>query len=223
MRFLESPVGRKLVMTVSGLSMIGFVIIHLLGNTSLYYGADSINAYAKALHGLPPLLWGFRLVMLIMVSLHVFYGISLTLENRGAKTGKYAVRENVRSTFAGRSMIWTGLFIGAFIIYHLLHFTFQVIDPGTAASGHADALGRPDVFMMVVLNFRRLAVSSLYVCAMAALGLHLLHSLQSAFQTMGLSSDRTLPVIVRAGALAALLISLGYAAFPLSVLAGIIR
>ena len=220
---IESSVGRKIVMAASGLSMLAFVLVHLLGNATLYYGPGGINAYAGTLHRFGAFVWSFRLVMLTMLLLHVFYGIQVTLENRAAKPQAYAVRENLASTFAGRSMIWTGLLIGLFILLHLLHFTFQVISPEIAAGRHLDIQGRPDVFMMVVQSFRKLPAVLLYLAALGALVLHLIHSIQSSFQTLGLNSAKTLPYMIRAGALAAMLIFLGYATFPISIVTGLIK
>lgn len=217
MQFLRSSVGRKLVMAFTGLSMIGFVVFHLLGNLSVYAGPDAVNAYSKMLHSLGPFMWTFRLFLLAMFSLHVFFGIQLTLENRAARPQAYAVKKSASSTFAGRNMIWTGLLIAAFIAYHLLHFTFQVIDPATSANRHLDAMGRPDVFMMVVSGFRKLVVSSLYVFAMLVLAFHLTHSIQSSFQTLGLNSERTFPLIEKGGTLAAIILALGFASIPVFV------
>ncbi len=109
--------------------------------------------------------------MLTMFSLHVFYGTRLTLENQDAKPLGYAVTERLQTTFEGRNMIWTGLLIGTFLVYHLLQFTFQVTDPGISANRHPDAMGRPDVFMMVVLSFRKFFVSFTYILAMGTLGI----------------------------------------------------
>ena len=212
-----------MLMSITGFCLLAFLVVHLLGNTTIYAGPDGINAYARALHRFPFFLWLFRLILITFFYLHLFYGIQLTLENRAAKTKAYAISGNVASTFAGRNMIWTGLLIGFFVGFHLLHFTVQIIDPDISASLHPDAMGRPDVFMMVVLSFRKLVVAALYVCAMAVLGLHLMHSIQSAFQTMGMNSERTFPVILKAGMLAAILISLGYAAFPVTIFAGLLR
>lgn len=203
--------------------MIAFVAAHLLGNTSMYYGPDGINAYAKALHRFSSLIWAFRLTLLAMFSLHIFYGIQLTLENRTAKPQGYALNGNIQTTFASRNMIWTGLLIVAFVVYHLLHFTFQVTNPDISAISHLDAMGRPDVFTMVVFSFRNFFISLVYICAMFALGLHLSHSIQSAFQTIGLNSEKTFPAIRKGGTLAAIIIFLGFAAFPLVILAGLLQ
>ena len=210
-------------MSVSGFFMTVFVIGHLLGNLTIYSGPDGINAYARLLHRFGAFLWAVRLTMGIMFLLHVFYGIQLTVENRAAKPQGYAVEGILSSTFAGRNMIWTGLVIGTFIIYHLLHFTLQVTNPAFSAVGHPDAMGRPDVFMMVVFSFRIFYISLVYIAAMAALGLHLSHSTQSAVQTAGLNGERTFPVVAKGGTVAAILIALGFAAFPITILAGILR
>ncbi len=223
MDIVKNSVGRKLVMAVSGFGMIAFVVAHLLGNTTLYSGPDGINAYALALHSCSALLWSFRLLLAVLFALHVFFGIRLTLENRAAKPQAYARTDYRAATFAGRNMIWTGVLIGVFLLYHLLQFTLQVTDPEISALRHPDALGRPDVFTMVVLSFRKAAVAAVYVCAMAALGLHLAHSIQSSLQTAGLNGEKTLPVITKGGIIAAILIALGFVTFPLAVYAGLLR
>lgn len=92
MMFIHSMVGRKIVMSLTGLVMVLFVIIHLLGNTSVFNGPDGINAYAVFLHSLGPFIWAVRIFMALTVCLHVFYGIQLTLENRAARQDKYAVK-----------------------------------------------------------------------------------------------------------------------------------
>lgn len=223
MYLLKSTAGKKLIMAASGFFMIAFVAVHLLGNTSIYYGPDGINSYARGLRGLGPILWAFRLILFMMFSLHVFLGIKLTLENKAAKPDSYTVTKSLQTTFAGRTMIWTGSLIGIFLVYHLLHFTFQMTDPGISASNHSDAMGRPDVFMMVVLSFRKFVVSSIYFSGMCALGLHLFHSIQSSFQTLGLNSDRTFPIVVKGGRTVSILIYLGYIAIPIVIFTGLLR
>ena len=223
MPFLKSMVGRKIVMAVSGLMMALFVVAHLLGNTSIFAGPNGINAYAAKLHELAPVVWAYRLVMIILFALHVYYGIQLTLENQKAKPQVYAVKSSLSATFAGKSMIWTGSIIGFFLIYHLLQFTIQVTNPEISAGRNLDAVGRPDVFHMVVLSFQKSFIAFIYVGAMIALALHLTHGIQSFFQTLGLNNDRTFPVITKSGTLAAVIIFLGYLAIPLIIFIGILK
>jgi len=215
-------VGRKMVMAVSGLLMVLFVVGHLVGNSTIYWGAGGINAYAEKLHALFPLVWGYRVVMVVLLGLHVFLGIQLSLENNAAKPQGYAVDRNLKATFGGMSMIWTGLIIGGFLLYHLLHFTFQLTDPELSALRHPDVLGRPDVYHMVVGGFQKMLVSLIYVGALTALAFHLSHGIQSLFQSLGLSSDRTLPVMEKTGTVAAVVLYAGYIAIPLIILIGIL-
>jgi succinate dehydrogenase / fumarate reductase cytochrome b subunit len=221
MQLLNSSVGRKILMAITGQLMVLFVIAHVLGNSTLY--VSWLNAYAAALHAFPPLLWTIRLVMIVSVVLHVYLGIIITLENRRAKPQAYAVTKHISTTFAGKNMIWTGALIFTFLIYHLLHFTFQVTNPAIAAATNFDALGRPDVFGMVVRSFQHVGISLAYLVSMAALLLHLTHGIQSSFQTWGLNNDRSFPVIIQAGTITAVILFLGYAAMPLSIVLGILK
>lgn len=221
MRFLKSTVGRKVVMAVTGQLMILFIILHVSGNSTIYF--SSLNTYAEKIHAIPALLWTFRLFMLSFVSFHIFFGIQLTLENSASKPQGYAVKEDRSATFASKNMIWTGLLIAAFLIYHLLHFTIQVTNSEISAGKNMDVFGRPDVFMMVVKSFRNFGISFLYLFAMAALGLHLLHGIHSSFQTWGLNNDATFPVIRRGGTIAAIVLFLGYISIPVVIFIGLLK
>lgn len=221
MEFFKSTVGRKIVMAITGLAMLCFVTIHAIGNSTIYFGW--LNAYAEHLHALPPLVWIFRLILFTMFLLHAIYGIQLTLENRTAKPRAYAVRKDLSTTFASKNMIWTGLLIAAFLIYHLLHFTLQVTNPEISADSNMDSMGRPDVFMMVVLSFQKLFISLIYILAMIALALHLSHGIQSFLQTLGLSNERIMPAVIKAGTVAAVILLLGYISIPIVIIMGIVK
>lgn len=219
--FPTSTVGRKILMAITGQFMVFYVIAHMIGNSTIYF--SNLNAYAAALHALPFLLWIIRLFMFALLCFHIFLGIVFTLENRKAKPQAYAVTNHLSATFSGRNMIWSGAMIGAYLIYHLLHFTFQIIDPATAAIGHPDAFGRPDVFTMVAISFRNLGIVSFYIVGIASLLLHLMHGIQSSFQTWGLNNDRTQPIFTKAGLALAVILFLGYAAIPVSIVMGILK
>jgi succinate dehydrogenase / fumarate reductase cytochrome b subunit len=220
MRLFSSMVGRKLIMAVSGLLMVIFTTVHLLGNLSLFSGPDVINAYADMLQGLGPLLWIVRAVMLSALCLHIYLGLHLTLENRASGRNRYAVSSSHSVTFAGRSMIWTGLVIGCYLVYHLIHFTLQLIYPEYSSARNIDPSGRPDVHAMLAMNFRLFPVFGIYIFSLAAVGLHLSHGLQSMVQTLGLNSGKTLPVIIKLGVVAAAILFLGYAAIPAGIITG---
>ena len=217
MEVLSNTVGRKVMMAVTGLFMVLFVVVHLLGNSSIFAGPDGINAYAAKLHGLGPFVWISRLFLGALLALHVIFGILLTLENKAAKPGKYAVKEMAKATFAGETMIWTGLLLLAFIVYHLLQFTARVTPDIVLGN---DAKGRVDVFTMVVSSFRVIPISLVYLAAMVALFLHLSHGIQSIFQTIGLTNDKALLQYERYGTLLAVLFLLGYCSIPVLILAG---
>jgi len=215
MRLLSDSIGRKAVMAVTGLLMVLFVVGHLLGNSSIFAGQNALNAYAFKLHELAPVVWITRIVMLVAVVLHLALSIQITLENEAANPTKYAVDRSLRATFASKSMIWTGLLLGVFIVAHLLHFTVRVF-PGMALG--TDGQGRFDVFNMVVDAFRKGSVAALYVIAMVALFLHLSHGAQSLFQTLGLSNDKTQPAYSTGGKVVSVLFLLGYGAIPVAIL-----
>jgi len=221
MPFFKSTIGRKIVMAVTGFMMVLFVVGHVIGNSTIYFGL--LNAYAEHLHALPPLIWLFRFFMFLMFSFHLLFGVQLTLENRAAKPEGYVMKKNLRATFASKNMIWTGLIIAAFLIYHLLHFTFQITNPEISSDRHLDVLGRPDVVKMVVFSFRNFFISSLYIGSMVVLAFHLTHGIQSFFQTSGLNNDRTFPAFTKAGTLAAVILSLGYIAIPVLIVTRIVK
>lgn len=221
MSVLKTSVGRKLAMAFTGIFLLLFLLGHAAGNATLWIGA--INAYAAHLHALPPLAWAFRLMLLGLLTLHVWHGVTLTLENRAAGGGGYAVTAHRSSTIASRTMIWTGLVIAGFLIYHLLHLTVQVLHPEAAAAAHADALGRPDVHGMLIAGFRDLVTAAVYLIGMIALGLHLFHGIASSLQTFGLNGPRSFPWLERAGAALALLVAAAFIAVPAGILAGLVR
>jgi len=228
MQLLTSSIGRKILMAITGQAMVLFAVIHLLGNSSIFgWLPGGINAYAHHLHSLPaPIIIGFRLGLLLFVCVHIWFGIQLTIENRGGRPKEYAVKSTQKATFASENMIWTGVLLMAFILYHLAHFTFQIINPDTAALNHLVPLhgdNVPNVLGMVVSAFQNMLVTLIYAGAMLILFLHLSHGIQSFFQTMGWSNDRVQPFLTKAGTLAALALFLGYAAVPLTILLRILN
>lgn len=226
MQWYKSSLGKKFIMAVTGLMMVLFVIAHMFGNFTIFGGADGINAYAAHLRAIPPLLWIFRAVMLAAFVVHIWMGISLYLENKAARPVEYAMKKNQRTSFSARTMVWTGVLLGVFVVYHLLHFTTHVaISPDIAAGVGAnfDPLERPDVFKMVVLSFNQALVAVVYLAAMIILLLHLAHGIQSFFQSLGASNDQTLPVLEKVGRGVAFVLMLGFVLVPLSIFFGAIK
>jgi succinate dehydrogenase / fumarate reductase cytochrome b subunit len=216
MQLFSSTVGRKILMAVTGILMVLFVVVHMLGNSTIFFGG--LNAYAEHLHALPPLVWIFRLAMLTFLVVHVIYGIQLTMENSTANPKGYAVKRQIKANFSSENMIWTGVLLLVFIGYHILHFTLRVTPDVSAFAGQIPG----DVFAMVVNSFSHAVIALIYVAAMIVLFLHLKHGIQSFFQTMGWNNERTLPVIAKAGVVIAVIFLLGYSSIPLSILTGIL-
>ena len=217
MQILTNTVGRKILMAVTGFFMLLFVIAHLLGNSTIFFGPGALNTYAEKLHSLGPLVWAFRGFMLAMLGIHIVFGVLLTLENWAANPGKYAVKRKLRANFSGETMIWTGAILLGFIVYHLLQFTVRVT-PDIIPEAVAKRPG--DVYSMVIASFGHTAISLLYVGAMVVLFLHLQHGIQSFFQTFGWNNERTLPRFTTLGKVLSALFFLGYSAIPILILLG---
>lgn len=216
-----SSVGKKITMAVSGIVLIAFVIAHMLGNLKVYQGREAFNHYAEGLRtigapffGQGQLLWILRIILIVAVGIHLLAAYQLTLMSRRARRRPYAEFDSLAFSYASRTMLWGGLIIAAFVVYHLLHFTF--------GDAHPDFLAY-DPYHNFVTGFSAWPVSAAYIAAMVPLGLHLYHGTWSVFQTLGLSSpgyDR----FRRPFALTvALVVVLGNISFPLAVLAGWVR
>ncbi len=217
MQVVKNMVGRKILMAITGQLMVLFIIAHLAGNLSIFI-PGGINAYAAHLHALAPLLWSARIILIASAIIHIFFGVQLTLENWRANHVHYAVKKKLRANFAGDNMIWTGLLLLAFAIYHLLQFTFRVTPDVASRLSSLSSGAEFDVYAMVVGSFQHGAIAALYEGALVVLFLHLFHGIQAFFQTMGWNNDCTLPVISRIGRIAALVFLLGYSVIPLSIL-----
>ena len=163
--FLQSSVGKKMVVALTGVVLIAFVIGHLLGNLQVFLGAATMNAYAENLRRLGPLLWVVRIFLLITVIIHIYVTIRLAIDNRRARPAGYVEKEHVKATFASRYMALSGLLLLAFIIYHIAHFTVRVTDPRFALLKH-DPLNQYDVYSMMIYGFQNPLVSAFYIFAM---------------------------------------------------------
>ena len=220
MRILTSSVGRKILMSITGQLLIIFVLIHLIGNSTIFFGPNGINAYAEHLHSLPPLVWAFRLFMLAAVAVHICYGVMLTLENKAANPGAYAVKRQLKASFASENMVWTGVLIGCFIVYHLIQFTIHGT-PDVVVG--LDTANRPDVFRMVVTSFSNGLISLVYAAAMVMLFLHLSHGIPSFLQTMGWNNEKTIPAFGTMGKVVAAFLMVAYISIPAVILAGLLK
>jgi succinate dehydrogenase / fumarate reductase cytochrome b subunit len=210
--------GKKILMAVSGLIAFGFVAGHMLGNLQIFAGQEQLNAYAEALHQLGPVIWVIRAFLAVFFIIHIYKGIQLKLENYASRPITYNCSNTVKATLASRTMIWTGLIVLAFVIYHLLHFTVRITHPEYQSL--TDSLGRADVYSMVILGFRSWLISIFYIIAVGLLCYHLSHGIASMFQTVGWTNPDSLPKLEKLATIVALIFWLGYISIPIAVLTG---
>ena len=213
-RFWDSSIGKKAVMAVTGLVMVAFLILHVLGNLQMFAGPLKINEYSAGLRRLGPLLWLARAGLLVSLILHVIAAYQLTQRKRLARPVEYAERDSQVSTFAARTIRWGGVVVLVFIVLHLLHFTFGTIHP---------AFDHKDVYGNVVAAFQVWWVALLYLIAMVVVGLHLYHGTWSSLRTLGLTRPSADPLKRRVVTVLAWALFLGFSIIPLAVLARLVR
>jgi succinate dehydrogenase / fumarate reductase cytochrome b subunit len=220
----DTSIGKKAVMAITGLVLVGFVVVHMLGNLKIFQGEAKFDFYAvwlrevgSPLFGPGQLLWLARLVLLVATVLHVVAAVELARISRAARPIGYARREAIASTYASRTMRWGGVIITLFVVYHLLHFTFGAV-------GFAPGQYRPlAAYRNVVLGFSVWYVSAFYIAAMVALGLHMYHGVWSMFQTLGLNSERSDSTYRALATVSSLAVVLGNVSVPVAVLTGLVR
>jgi succinate dehydrogenase / fumarate reductase cytochrome b subunit len=210
-KFLNSSIGKKLVMAVTGSFLLIFLIIHLIGNITLFFGADTFNGYVSALDVIKPLIRVIEIVLLTAFILHIFNGVRLWIENRNARGITYKVKgSSENSNLFSRTMFLSGSIVFIFLVSHLGTFfwRFNVHDPMGLAEIH-------EYFDIVVYFFSIWWYVLLYVIAMALLGFHLNHGFQSAFQTFGWNHNKYTPFIKKLGTLYAIIMAAGFASMPI--------
>jgi succinate dehydrogenase / fumarate reductase, cytochrome b subunit len=213
----RSAVGKKAVIAVTGIILFGFVLVHMIGNLKIYFGASSFDKYSHWLRevgepALPEqwLLWAVRIALLVALAVHLHAAYVLTAVNRRARPEVYrSKRDFVVADFASRTMRWTGIIVLLFVVFHLLDLTWGVTNPDYIEG---------DPYHNVVESFQRVPVALVYVIANLALGVHLYHGAWSLFQSMGWTRPwRRQFATVFAG-----LIVVANVSFPLAVLFGVI-
>lgn len=219
--FYASSVGKKITMAASGIILIGYVVLHMLGNLKVYQGAASFNAYAEGLRtigepffGYGQLLWIARIILLAAVGLHLLAAYQLTRMSHRARRHSYREFDSLAFSYASRTMVWGGIIILAFVIYHLLDLTFGTVNPDFIPH---------NVYHNFVASFSRWPVSLAYIAAMIPLGLHLYHGTWSVFQTLGASHARYNRFRRPLALAIALVVVIGNISFPAAVLAGWVR
>lgn len=225
--FFTSTIGRKMLMAITGFVLSGFVLVHMLGNLQFFISPEAINSYAHHLQSLPaPILWGFRLVIFLSVVVHVWMAIWLAKEKADARPEAYEVKKTVRASFFSKQMMWGGLLLAAFVVFHIAHYTLKIAPaPYTPApyelSVEGGVIEVPDVYSMMVDGFSNVWVSLFYIVSVGFLCLHLSHGFASMFQTMGLRNEVWRKPLEIFAILYGVGVFVGFAALPVSVLLGL--
>jgi succinate dehydrogenase / fumarate reductase cytochrome b subunit len=221
MSLWRSTIGKKYVMAISGLIWFGYLILHLWGNLKIYAGAQLLNEYAGFLRtvgepffGNSQLLWLVRIVLIPAFVLHVWAAVQLTTRDRASRPRGYSMRKNLESTLASRTMLWGGLFVLLFVIYHLLDFTYGTVNPS-----YEDG----NIYHNIVASFRVWPVAVFYILAMLAVGLHLFHGVWSLFQTLGWNAARSNRLIRNFATFCAVVLTVGNISIPVAVLTGVVK
>jgi succinate dehydrogenase / fumarate reductase, cytochrome b subunit len=203
-------------MAVTGAILFLFVLGHMIGNLQVYEGPERLNAYGHFLHAVPEILWAVRSVLILSVVLHIWSSLQLAIRKTQARPVGYAKKDNVASDYASRTMYWSGPILLAFIIYHLLHLTAGVVQPGgTFVEG--------DVYHNVVSGFQVWYVSAWYIFSMILLGFHIRHGAWSMFQSIGFNHPRHTPILKKGAAAFAIIIVAGYISIPITILLGLVK
>jgi succinate dehydrogenase / fumarate reductase cytochrome b subunit len=216
---LDSTVGRKYIMGLSGLALVGFVIVHLLGNLNLFFpGGTHFNAYAEKLHSFGPLLTASEFGLAFVILLHAFYATRVTLSNKAARPEKYAVSRSKgdpsHSNFSSRNMFITGSIIFGFLILHIWQFRFGAgMEAGYIFNLNGENVR--DLYRLVSEVFHNPLYVAVYVGVMVFLGLHFRHGFWSAFQSLGVMSPRMSRSIYCLGGLIAFLLAVGFLMIPI--------
>ena len=218
-RFWDAPIGKKAVMAITGFVLFGFVIAHMLGNLQLFLPPDAsgkypIDAYAEALHRNMALLWTARSVLLGSIFLHILAAVELAKLQSDARPTVYQKKKDIGSSFASRTMMWSGPIIACFIVYHLLHFTTGTVHP---------QFRELQVRHNVITGFQNIYASLAYIAAMLMLGPHLFHGVWSMFQSLGIAHPRYTPILRAFAKGAAIAVTAGNISMPVAVLSGVIR
>lgn len=214
-RFLTSSIGRKLVMSLTGLFLIIFLLVHLTGNFQLLMddGGRQFNLYAKFMTT-NPLIKTVSYLLYAFILLHAIQGIAIWLKNRAARGGRgYAVSHRNGASWPSRNMGWLGVVILVFILVHMYQFWLQM-KLGVLPKVEIDGQMVKDLYTPVAAAFSNIGFVIFYVISMAVIAFHLWHGFQSSFQTLGLNHKKYTPVIMTIGRIYSVAIPLGFALIP---------
>jgi len=222
---LNSTVGKKYLMALSGAGLFLFASGHMIGNLQVFLGPEALNRYAHFLQSLGELLWVIRFGLLGLIVLHIGSALALTIENKAARPMDYSHGQPpVAASLASRTMLGGGVLVALFVVYHLLHYTVCLTAVNFTGIDFAHLTdpetGYHDVYAMVLYGFSVWYVSLFYIVSVGFLCLHLSHGISAMFQSLGLRSHAWWPVISKGAMIWSAILFLGYAVVPGSILLG---
>jgi succinate dehydrogenase / fumarate reductase cytochrome b subunit len=213
--FFSTSIGTKVLIALTGLALVGFLVVHLAGNLLLFAGPAAFNHYAHSLTSKKVLLYAAEAGLVALFALHAWNAVTTTWRNRKARGTAYQRKERAgapsRKGLASSTMIWSGLFVLVFLVLHLKTFKY-----GPWYTVADDAAVR-DLYRLTVEVFSRPLYVGYYVLAMAVLGLHLWHGFASAFQSLGVDHPGLTGKILRLGMVVAVVLGLGFAIIPVGI------
>jgi succinate dehydrogenase / fumarate reductase, cytochrome b subunit len=221
-RFTRSNIGLKFLMAVTGVVMIGYLIGHVSGNMLIFRGPEAINAYSKFLHGAKGLLWGTRVILLLAVLVHIWATLKFLKLRSDARPVAYASKGAHGTTFAARTMYWSGPVIALFIVYHILHLTTGTLHHTFNQNVNPETHD-VDVYANLVQGFQQPLAAGIYIVGMLAIAFHLSHGIWSLTQTIGVNRPNWECSLRALAVLAGILITVGFVAVPVSVLLGFVK
>ena len=217
--YVRSSIGAKHIMAVTGLLLLLFAIVHMLGHLQMFGGQDMYNRYAHFLQDLWEVKWPVRAGLLGLLIVHIVVAIGLVAKNRAARPVGYAMYRPVVSSPLGRAMAWTGLAVFAFLAFHILHFTLGQVQPGYF---HVmDPKDRWDAYSMFIHGFQSPAIYGVYLAGIALLAMHLGHGAASWLQSLGLRHPKY--PTDKLGPRLAVALFVGYMVPPTAVLVGLLQ
>lgn len=211
-------------MAITGLILVGFLLMHMVGNLKMFLGAEDFNGYAEWLKQdiLAPLIphgwfiWIFRFVLLAAIVAHMYSAGVLTIRDRAARGSNYVVTKRRAQTYSARTMRWGGVILAGFLVFHLLQFTIKAVTPGFSPSDSA--------YVMFVKTFQQPVMVILYLLWLISVCMHVRHAVWSSLTTLGLNTSfRARGVLNGLAWIVAVLLYIGFAAAPVAVLLGGIK
>jgi succinate dehydrogenase / fumarate reductase cytochrome b subunit len=212
-----ATITKKIVMALTGLIWVLFVVGHMVGNLSFVLGgSDVFNLYTYKLTSLGPLLWFIEIALALFFIFHIWSGISVTLTNWRARPVNYRSQksrgEPSKQTLSSKTMIWTGLIILVFVVFHVWTFKY-----GPWYTTVVDGVEMRDLYRLVKEIYMNPAYAFGYVLMMIILAYHIRHAFWSAFQSLGANNSRYSGMLYALGFIIAIVLVVGFSLVPMSV------